>query len=76
MEKFNVEINGKIDCRAYYQENGVFKRLGADENNNVQDVLSESDVLIAINEKNIDYNLLKTETEMIEILSQFGNVRD
>lgn len=77
MEKFNVNLQNKTDCRAYYlKQDGTWQRLGADENNNVFDVLSENDVLIAMNNENINYNDLKTEAEMIEILSQAGNTRD
>ena len=43
--KFNVNINEKTDCIAYYFKDGVFKRLGANEFNNVEHCLTENEVM-------------------------------
>jgi len=64
--KFNVTLpDGAIDCRAFYSDNyGIWHRLGADENNNVEKPLSVADVKAL----NFDYSKLKTEKEMNENL--------
>lgn len=67
--KFNVnlKINGKdyIDCRAFYFD-GKVKRVGADENNNCENCLTESEVEEIALSLNIPFSSLKTEIETME----------
>lgn len=65
--KFNVnlKINGKdyIDCRAFYFD-GKVKRVGADENNNCENCLTETDVMNERIKIGVPFANLKTEEEM------------
>lgn len=68
----NININGKdyIDCRAFYlNENGKIKRVGADEHNNVQNCLTESEVEEIALSLNIPFSSLKTEEEIQLIIT-------
>lgn len=56
------------DCRAYYMQEGKVIRLGADENNNVDHQLSESEVMIERVKKGINFSELKTEQEIMLLL--------
>jgi len=67
--KFNVNlnINGKdyVDCRAFYlKENGQIQRIGANEHNNVENCLNETDVESIALSLNIPFSSLKTEDEL------------
>jgi len=61
--KFNCDCNGKSDCRAYYEVDGVFKRIGGNELNNVQNCLTENDVMNERIKLGIPFASLKTEQE-------------
>lgn len=61
--KFNVSCGGKTDCRAYYFKDGVFKRIGGNENNNVDHCLTESEVMSERQRLGIAFADLKTEIE-------------
>lgn len=65
--KFNCDCNGKSDCRAYYKkEDGTWKRIGANEFNNVERCLDEADVEFERSLLGIDFSLLKTEIETMQ----------
>ncbi len=62
--KFNCDCNGKTDCRAYYQkEDGSWQRIGGNELNNVQNCLTENDVMNERIKLGIPFASLKTEQE-------------
>ncbi len=67
--KFNVNLNindvDYIDCRAFYlKENGQIQRVGANENNNVENCLDENEVELIALSLNIPFSSLKTEEEI------------
>ena len=80
--KFNVNlnINGKdyTDCRAFYFD-GKIKRVGADENNNCENCLTESEVEEVALSLNIPFSSLKTEEELftmsVSITSEFESFK-
>lgn len=51
------------DCRAYYFKDGVFKRIGGNELNNVDHCLTENEVMSERIRLNIPFADLKTEIE-------------
>ena len=57
------------DCQAYYFDDGVLKRLGGDENNNVDHPLTEAEVMEKRQSLGIPFANLKTETEVMLMLS-------
>lgn len=61
--KFNCDCNGQNDCRAYYLKDGVWKRLGGNELNNVEHSLTESEVMNERQKLGIPFADLKTEVE-------------
>lgn len=61
--KFNCNCNGKVDCRAYFDNNGKWQRVGGNEFNNVQKCLTESEVEEIALSLNIPFSNLKTEIE-------------
>ena len=64
--KFNCDCNGQNDCRAYYLQDGVWKRLGGNELNNVEHSLTESEVESIALSLNIPFSSLTTEMETME----------
>lgn len=61
--KFNCNCNGKVDCRAYYDNGGKWQRVGGNEFNNVEHCLTENDVMSERIKLGIPFADLKTETE-------------
>lgn len=61
--KFNCDCNGKTDCRAYFDLNGKWQRVGGNEFNNVQKCLTESEVMNERIKLNVPFADLKTELE-------------
>ena len=64
--KFNCVCGDKIDCRAYYLKDGKWQRVGANELNNVENCLSESEVMSERIKLNIPFLDLKTEIETMK----------
>lgn len=58
--KFNDKNN---DCKAYYLKNGQWQRVGANEYNNVEKSLTESEVMNERIKLGIPFADLKTEQE-------------
>lgn len=61
--KFNCNCNGKVDCRAYYDLNGKWQRVGGNEFNNVQKAMNETDVMNERIKLGVPFASLKTEQE-------------
>ena len=56
------------DCRAYYLDDGLMKRVGADENGNVNHPLTEAEVMEKRQSSGIPFASLKTESEILALL--------
>ena len=56
------------DCRAYYMQDGKVIRLGADENNNVDHPLTETEVMEKRQSLGVPFASLKTEAEIMLML--------
>lgn len=72
--KFNIVfyINGVefVDCRAYLKlGTWLYRRIGADEYNNVEYNLTPESVEGWVLYEQLDYNLLMTEAEMLQDLT-------
>lgn len=61
--KFNCNCNGKVDCRAYFDNNGKWQRVGGNELNNVQKAMNETDVMNERIKLGVPFASLKTEQE-------------
>ena len=72
--KFNVNlnINGQdyVDCRAFFEVDGKIKRIGADENNNCENCLTEIDVMNERIKIGVPFASLKTEEEIQPKITQ------
>jgi len=67
--KFNVNLRinntNYTDCRAFYlQENGNYQRIGANDFNNVENCLTENEVMNERVRIGIPFASLKTEEEI------------
>ena len=63
---YNTDKGVFVDCVAYFKAiNGLYERLGSDENGNVEKCLSESEVMSERIKLNVPFASLKTESEIM-----------